>query len=55
MINTIIDQSVIVSETEANKNDQTFANLDDQINLIKDQTFPESEFFINQTIEEPEN
>jgi hypothetical protein len=29
MINTIIDQSLIVPETETNKNDQEFANMDD--------------------------
>ena len=29
MINTIIDQSLIVPETEKNKNDKGFANMDD--------------------------
>ena len=55
MINTIIDQSLIVPETETNKNDQGFANMDDQKNLIKDQNLSESEFSIDQTLVEPEN
>lgn len=29
LINTIIDQSLIVPETEGNKNDQGFANMDE--------------------------